>query len=742
MNRVLLLATVILFALSGTSVNAKVRTSSEAQAIARQHFATPQATSRAASPGIVRTISASEIFLQAKTRSGISGEPFYVLVASNGSHVIVSGDDRMTPVLGYSDKGFDKDNINVALKDLLSIYCTIYDNIQLKGGSMAQAPQSYSTRGFPASVSSLLAGTEWNQLEPYNNMCPILDNGKRAYTGCVATATAMVMHYHKYPQRGTGKGIGKYNEISLDSLPFTWDKMQKKYKGTTDPPENQAAVAWLMRAVSASIATQYDYTGAGSSDRLAAWALSENFGYDKGLVSIRRPEKTLAQWTEIIKAELAASRPVIYSGIKSGFADGHCFVLDGYDSNGLFSVNWGWGGVGNGFYAITALDGYVTGESAIIGIQSPANLPYVSKFKRTSSGLNITPTTLDRDGVFSLPSGWGYNNRGDTFSGEIALVLFKDGKSVATVGTSMKFSMIKRNDAVTVEFKNMTIPPGVAAGRYQMYVATKAYSETEWQPVAMDLEYLPYYNVEINASQVLFTSPVVEAKAKVLSITPDSEKIYFKERMGFTVEMQHDGTEVIKYFDIRITSLATGWSEIFKEEQRCVLLPGVNKFYFLKAIFFDPGEYKIELLESIGVISTAYEVVSGSEKLGNIKILAENFEKYEYCVVISSSVTELNVVTNKKTPSQLVLELTNVGAKDIEDAYFLLMTQGSTTMHSQLYLSIKKGETKKVALEPPQNLPDGDYTFSFVLNYPKIQSPSPITLRGEYKFGVRTLRNE
>ncbi len=46
-------------------------------------------------------------------------------------------------------------------------------------------------------IPQLLA-SEWGQDAPYNNLCPKGDRG-RCPSGCVATAMAQVLYYHKYP---------------------------------------------------------------------------------------------------------------------------------------------------------------------------------------------------------------------------------------------------------------------------------------------------------------------------------------------------------------------------------------------------------------------------------------------------------------------------------------------------------------------------------------------------------------
>lgn len=86
---------------------------------------------------------------------------------------------------------------------------------------------------------------------------------------------------------------------------------------------------------------------------------------------------TLAKWVELLDGELQAGRPILYSGSSS--SGGHEYVCDGRDENGLYHINWGWGGSPNGYFDINILnpdyqgsfpaqDGYTRDACIIIGI--------------------------------------------------------------------------------------------------------------------------------------------------------------------------------------------------------------------------------------------------------------------------------------------------------------------------------------------------------------------------------------
>ncbi|MBQ4008222.1 MAG: C10 family peptidase, partial [Muribaculaceae bacterium] len=92
-------------------------------------------------------------------------------------------------------------------------------------------------------IAPLLGTIKWNQNAPYNNMCPTYQKDgetKRAATGCVATAMAQVMYYHKWPVHGTGSNT--YTTIlnsdsaqtatltaNFGSTTYDWDHMTPTY---------------------------------------------------------------------------------------------------------------------------------------------------------------------------------------------------------------------------------------------------------------------------------------------------------------------------------------------------------------------------------------------------------------------------------------------------------------------------------------------------------------------------------
>ena len=243
--------------------------------------------------------------------------------------------------------------------------------------------------------------TQWNQYYPYNMMCPDyngldwrdagfdknIDNPNyHCVTGCVATAMAQVLYYHEYPENCpalpaytiTSKG---WTIKELPATTFEWDKMRETYNGD-ETGESAEAVAKLMRYCGQAVNMKYNL-GA-SSAHLFGDVLTEVFGYSKNIRELYRDPYTTSQWEEMIYAELAANRPVLYSG-QAADGGGHQFIIDGYDGNGLFHMNWGWGGMSDDYFVLSLVnpnnqgaggsqtnDAFQFDQSALFGVE-PTN---------------------------------------------------------------------------------------------------------------------------------------------------------------------------------------------------------------------------------------------------------------------------------------------------------------------------------------------------------------------------------
>jgi hypothetical protein len=511
----------------------------------------------------------------------LTKEAAYYVFNGDAGYVVIAGDDRQTELLGYSDSGiFPEDgNVPANVKSWLNFYAKEYEKLQNTPESNYYKEFQTRTDNYKQSVSPLLGDIKWHQSEPYNNMCP-LDDGKRSATGCVATATAQVMKYHSYPEKGYGSVSYTTEEkkinvsCDLSSMTFDWDNMLPTYtKGNYN--ETQAnAVATLMFACGA--AAQMDYTNeeSGTSDVWMMYALRENFLYDKDPIRfLERYWFTCPQWLSLVKNELSNGRPILYGGQSSDA--GHEFVFDGYDTNSYIHINWGWRGLYNGYFRITSLQpdgvdvgggngdntGYDDYQTMIIGIQKPATS--TSKTPPTLSNKKIVPskTTVSLGTKFDVTLEELLNN-GDTFTGELGLLLVDSNDSV-TMLSAMDMNMAFAAGYNQLDMQGIRIDKSTAAGVYTLCLGAKRDGDDKWTMAYTDRSNTGRLKAVVSDGEVTFSNYWGSFNAKVteysfsndfyvglknkLTVTIDNsarQDIYTIARLGLTPEDGGDPTTI------------------------------------------------------------------------------------------------------------------------------------------------------------------------------------------------------
>ena len=335
-----------------------------------------------------------------KLTKAMESHGFYAfnIDGEDGGYVISSSSDRTQPVLGYSDHGkIDASNMSAPLKYWLESLDVAVKNIE------AGIPQQKDLKA--NSVKSVadkkaispLVTSKWNQGDPYNLLTPpYIDQNSGSYndhsaTGCVATATTQIMYYWKWPQEAC-KTIPSYyydwsgNRRTTEELPpivFNWDAMTDTYDNNSSY-ESKLAVAELMLYAGHGMKSGYaGSTGATSGNALSA--LQNYFGYNKDAYNAYHLNYTYQEWEDLFYNELAAGRPLLMGADNYERTGGHEFVCDGYDGNGLYHINWGWGGWDDGYFVLTVMapdnqgiggstdaNGYSMGQNVCVNLH-PAN---------------------------------------------------------------------------------------------------------------------------------------------------------------------------------------------------------------------------------------------------------------------------------------------------------------------------------------------------------------------------------
>ena len=370
-----------------------------------------------------------------------SSDAYYVFNDDEGGFVIISGDDAVsTPVLGYSTTGrFDMASIPDGMRDLLTDYERQIASIE---------PLAYAASAPTRAVGEKKIETaRWGQSFPYNKYCP--DN---CPTGCVATATAIIMRHYGYP--ATGRGSNSYTcsytgttlSANFSKSKYDWKSMPMD-DGTNSHDQAYNGVARLMSDIGIAVGMNYNPGGSSASTQTARLALTDNFGYSSKAKYLYAKRFSANEWQQKLETEVDNDRLVLYSASTAN-GEGHAFVIDGY-KNGLFSVNWGWGGYCNGYFSLGSLqpndkmDAYNSEQSGLFNIcPSVGTEPLASPLTLRANddgyyGFVMNTGSVKAGESFKVVTGNVQNRSSNNYKGTLCAGLFdKSGELKEVLGTT------------------------------------------------------------------------------------------------------------------------------------------------------------------------------------------------------------------------------------------------------------------------------------------------------------------
>lgn len=278
-------------------------------------------------------------------------KPYYIFNdKQNKGFVIVAGDDQLGQVLAYSNtNSLDTTNAKEGLAWMLKSYNEAYNAI--KNNNKTLTIETHNTTQKFEPVAPLIK-TQWGQSYPYSSKLIV-----STFTGCVATALCQIMNYHKWPKQGTGEHeytipyYGVQNKIDFSKSKYDWDNMLNQYSTSSTITQAQKdAVGILMRDVGCAVDMMYSPSGSGAYPQIAAKALRKYFDYD--VANIEKVNEGAEGFINFIRSEIRDGFPVYLGGYPSGQGEGHAWVGDGYDEDGLIHMNFGWDGQSNGYFSI------------------------------------------------------------------------------------------------------------------------------------------------------------------------------------------------------------------------------------------------------------------------------------------------------------------------------------------------------------------------------------------------------
>lgn len=523
--------------------------------------------------------------------------PALYLFEGEGQLMVLPADDRMAPVLGYVAQ--PQGEMPPQMRWWLSEYARQIEYVTAtpeKGSGLYITPRAMAAASEDRAPIAPMVTTRWDQDNPYNYKCPTI-SGQKAMTGCVATAAAQVMKYHNYPEEGTGTISYKDTDnnvtrtLSLTGKKFDWANMLDSYDGTYSSTQRDA-VAFLMQAVgyASQMAYGYDASGAHSPDMVAG--VKEYFGYNDAMVMLNRDNFPLAQWEQMVYDNLKTVGPVYYAG-DDNIQGGHAFVCDGYSQDGFFHFNWGWGGMYDGYFKLTALTpegqgiggnagGFNFGQEIVLNftkpgaptIATPATTPItltgnLTGTKNGSVKLNLTSDMVNTMGVFV------YNSSGESATVEFGIKAVNTAtgeEAIKGAGTSVYLEPNYGRTTMT-----LTIPANLPTGNYKMHIVARDYPSGEWLPLNHGMSNVDYVNAAVSNGSLTSVGNASGAELEAYDIEVlSSVYLSYPVKLSYTLENNGE-TEIYDGVTPLIFTISNGGQAVPKamgDAFAADLLPG------------------------------------------------------------------------------------------------------------------------------------------------------------------------
>lgn len=350
---------------------------------------------------------------------------------------VISRDDRFPALLAYGQGNFNPDDMPNNVK-------WWFDAVQNFMESGIRNGITVTRAGSYKEIKPLLT-TKWGQGTPFNNYAPSLKlyDGRKAPAGCVAIAMAQCMNFQKFPasakfeghyyQEGVSDEVYQGNVDSKYSWPYNnyyryyYPEGSSNYVEVSYTPRQGNLVATLCRDCAYAIDMQYTVSGSGAHTFDVPDALINRFSYPaKAVRFYDRRFYSLDEWRDLVYGELAMGTPFIYSGCDKDGKNGHAFVADGNDAEGLIHFNWGWSGALDGYFAMDVLtpdesSDFSYSQNIVTGIRP--NTIEGDKYGSLVCTSSPFTFTYDKESLKLTIKCSGLYNYGKTIVGRVGFVL-------------------------------------------------------------------------------------------------------------------------------------------------------------------------------------------------------------------------------------------------------------------------------------------------------------------------------
>jgi hypothetical protein len=334
-------------------------------------------------------------------------------------YIVVAASTGLPPVIAYSlESNFGEMNQDNPLYELLKadlskrmacsgipghlIINKNEDNWEeiLTDGFKAKADPLFEQ--WPATGDGWLK-TNWTQNPPYNNFCPMDPVTElRSYAGCPSTAMAQIMNFHQttndthfddpddYYHNYAGRQY--WIDDDCESIDFPCFPQLNTYLDTLNAHYLANAsltnddMAALTFACGLAAKQVYTSQGSGTFGVIQAYDAYIRFGCS----TVELLDSNDADLYDRLKQNIKDTLPAHLAIVDESWSTGHNVVVDGYNSDDYYHLNFGWGGSYNGWYLLpeeipynlTVVEGLVVDIMKKIptGINSPESIAESASF--------------------------------------------------------------------------------------------------------------------------------------------------------------------------------------------------------------------------------------------------------------------------------------------------------------------------------------------------------------------------
>ena len=427
---------------------------------------------------------------------------------------------------------------------------------------------------------------------------------------------AQVMKHHNYPERGTGDQFESYGRVRVYfNVNYDWKNMLNTYTATSGTEAERNAVALLMYHAGVASDMRYGTDGSGTNLERVTEGLITHFGYDKNIRFLQQRWYDKENWERRVKAQLAAGLPVIYRG------GAHIFIVDGYDDTGKFHINWGWGGLHDGWYDLNDLrniggQSYNSDKGILMNIKPGKD--HKTSYELGLFNVRANKTTVSQNETFKVTYRI-YNTGSATFPIDyIGAALADNNGNIAAIVGGRSMGYLGAGQASSERDIDCFIPDFVEPGQYSLKLISMLTGE-EWKAA-------PFTEVLVTGvtNNIDFTVNAGETNIKGygLSLT--------QFRLSYTVQDRYTdftaanrintaafypggqvGVALIDNDDKIVTFIGTGkinasYNEVSFLSVSCKIPDTVPK-----------GQYRLKIFTRIGIEGSQWELVPEAEGVTN-----------------------------------------------------------------------------------------------------------------------------